>query len=202
MSIEVDICTRALMHIGLAGISDLDDASDVSAVTCKKFYDSVLRKALRDHPWGFAIATIALTLEPDQELYPHPDFRYAYQYPHDCLRPMQILNPRGRDAKNIEYLVRVNASRTGKVILTKEEQAILEYVAYIKDPNVYDDSFVEMFEYLLASKIVTKLSGDTNKIKICKAMYDETKEDAKANASNESFEEEHFYNDFIQARNC
>ena len=199
MVCAIDICNQALFHLGVAAISDLDDGGDISAVACKLFYDSALRTALRDHPWGFAKTEVRMSPAENQDDY--PSYNYAYQYPYDCLRPLSILNKNRKDSKKIEYDVQINHSRTGKVILTDQENAILSYIVFIDDPNLYDGWFVEMLVLCLASKIAGKLTGDTSKSKNMLAAYLQAKDQAQAVAGNENYEEPSFYNDFLQARN-
>lgn len=198
MVCAIDICNQALFHIGIAGISDLDECGDVSALACKMFYDSALRTALRDHPWGFAKTEVALSPVENSEVYPSYD--YAYQYPYDCLRPLGIHSEDRKNSKKIEYDVQINHARNAKVILTNQSGAILTYIVYIDDPNLYDGWFVEMFVLCLASKIAGKLTGDTNKSKNMLAAYLQAKDQAQAIAGNENYEENTFYNDFLHAR--
>ncbi len=198
MVCPIDICNQALFHLGVSGISDLDDTGDISAVACKMFYDAALRTALRDHPWGFAKTEVALSLAAESGEYPSYD--YAYQYPHDCLRPLRIHTDDRKKSRKIEYDVQINLARNGKVILTDEPEAILSYIVYIDDPNLYDGWFVEMFVLCLASKIAGKLTGDTTKSKNMLSAYMQARDQAQAIAGNENYEEQVFYNDFLQAR--
>ena len=198
MVCPIDICNQALFHLGVAGISDLDDSGDISAVACKVFYDAALRTALRDHPWGFAKTEVALS--PAEGAGHYPSYTYAYQYPHDCLRPLRIHSSARKNSKKIEYDVQINHARNGKVILTDEAEAILTYIVYIADPNLYDGWFIEMFVLCLAAKIAGKLTGDTGKSKNMLAAYLQAKDQAQAIAGNENYEEQSFYNDFLQVR--
>ena len=195
---RIEICNLALLHLGLSLISDLDDSSDVSAVVCKMFYDTALKTSLRDHPWGFAKTEVALSPASNPDAY--PSYNYAYQHPKDCLRPLRIYNDNRKNEKKIEYDVQINSERTGKVILTNKEKAILTYVVYVDDPNLYDPWFVDMLALCLASKIATKLTGDSNKAKNALTAYIQAKDEAKAVASNENFEEQDFANDYLSAR--
>lgn len=47
-----------------------------------------------------------------------------------------------------------------RVILTNQEFAILNYVRYVPDPNVWDDAFQEAFVAVLASRLAIALTGD------------------------------------------
>lgn len=47
-----------------------------------------------------------------------------------------------------------------RTILTNQEFAILNYVRYVTDPNVWDDAFQEAFIAVLASRLALALSGD------------------------------------------
>ncbi len=195
---RTDICNLSLLYLGIASISDISDTSDVSATTCSKAYDTALRTALRDHPWGFAKAEEALSLDTDYDQYPSYD--YAYQYPKDCLRPLKIYNEDKKNSKKIEYDVQINKTRTGKVILTNKEEAILTYIVYIDDPNLYDGWFIEMLARCIASMVAIKLTGDSAKAKYMLEAYTQARDEAQTVSGNENFEENVFYNDYLQIR--
>ena len=154
------------------------------------FYDSALRTALRDHPWGFAKTEAALSLDENSGDY--PSYTYAYQYPYDCLRPLNIHNDNRKNTKKIEYDIQINKSRTGKVILTDQPNAILTYIVYIDNPSLYDEWFIEMVVLCLASKIAGKLTGDMNKTQSMLAAYIQAKEQAQAISGNENYEGTNF----------
>ena len=196
---KIDICNQALFHLGLSTISDLDDSSDINSMGCKIFYDSALRKALRDHPWGFAKTEVRLSEESASEDY--PSYLFAYQYPFDCAYILKIINPAGKHAEPVEYDVQVNHSRTGKVVLTDQPRAIMSYVAYIDDPNLYDSHFTEMLVYSLATSLAIKLTGDSAKLKNMAVAYQKAKDEARAIAANESYEKQEIYNNFLNSRN-
>ena len=193
MATMIDICNRALFHVGANLITDID-SSDESAVACRLFFEQSLRKALRDHPWGFALTAIPLSPLATQGTVLNLNYTYAYSYPFDCVYPVEIVNPRGREDKTIEYKVQGNA------ILTNEPDAVLSYVAATSASNVKDESFLEMLEYLLAAKIGLRLTGNADKVKYLEAKYKELRDEAEARSSNESFEEPKFYNSFIEVR--
>ena len=196
---KIDICNQALFHLGLSSISDLDDGSDINAMGCKIFYESVLSKALRDHPWGFAKSELALTQEGD--FMDYPSYHYAYQYPYDCAYILKIVNPAGKKSEPIEYDIQANKNRTGKVILTNQACAVLSYIVEIDDPNLYDSHFTEMLVYALATALALKLTGDTSKQKNMSIAYQRAKDEAKAVAANENYEKQELYNNFLNTRN-
>ena len=194
----IDICNQALFHLGLSMISDLDDKSDICSIACKLFFDRVLRKSLREHPWDFAKCEVALSPAENPELYPR--YEYAYQYPKDCACIHKIVNPSGNDAKKIEYDVQISHCRTDKVILTNEPNAVLAYTVYTDDPSLFSDNFVEMLTYALAAAIALKLTGDENKLKNMSTLYLQAKDTAQAVDGNETYEEAIFYNPLLKCR--
>lgn len=90
MASVIEICNRALSNIGNnRSINSLEEASK-EAGQCSLYYESIRDAVLADFDWNFATKNIALadTNNPPQ------DWDYAYTYPTDCLRIIEIPLPR------------------------------------------------------------------------------------------------------------
>jgi hypothetical protein len=156
MPSKTQIAKLALQHIGdRFDIADLDEET-VEAEQIALVYDEARRAVLRRHPWNFATkfaspATLNIT--------PPGGWDYAYAYPSDAVRIIEIINPLGRNLPRLEF-ERANLSDNTRVILTDQEDAEFRYTADIDDPNMYDPEFVMAFSFLLASFVAMALTGD------------------------------------------
>ena len=160
MPTKVDICNIALSRLNTNPIQALGESTQ-AGYECNLHYDRALKATLRAYPWNFCTFTQSLGLLPDT----YTGWTYAYQYPSDCLKALNI-EPESvaltKDSEKIEFEVRLNKDKTGRVILTDEEDAVLRYIAFIDDPNRYDDIFIDAMSWKLASELVPALRGDLN----------------------------------------
>ena len=85
MASVIEICNRALSNIGNnRSINSLNEASK-EAGQCSLYYESI-RDAVADFDWNFATKTVALADTNNPPL----DWDYAYTYPTDCLKIIEI----------------------------------------------------------------------------------------------------------------
>jgi len=158
MASKVQIGKLALQHIGdRFDISDLDEET-VEAEQISLVYDEARKAALRRHPWNFATkfaspATLNVTVPGGWD--------YAYAYPSDAVRIIEIVNPLGRNLPRIEFQTVLLADNT-RVILCDVDEAEFQYTADIDDPTLYDPEFVIAFSFVLASYCCMSLTGDLN----------------------------------------
>ena len=156
MASKVQIAKLALQHIGdRYDISALTEDS-VEAEQVNLIYDDVRKEVLRMHPWRFATrftspATLSVTVPAN--------WTYAYTYPSDGLRILQIEDPLGRDLEQIPFETAVLSDDT-RVILTDELDAEFRYIYDEEDPTKFDPEFVNAFSFMLASRMAMALTGD------------------------------------------
>ncbi len=112
---------------------------------------------------------------------PPQPWAYEYAWPNDCVRvrgiyPLMTMTPSGTvlagasnavypylAANAVPFSIGLDQDAVGnpiKVILTNEDQAVIEYTAYVSNPNLWDYEFVEAFVYLLAARLTGPLDGD------------------------------------------
>lgn len=102
----------------------------------------------------------------------HPHWRYVYKLPADFLYAVRVF-PCGLDGEEnyraemlSEEDARFEIARMGgstdvsSVCLTDVPRAMLEYVARVTDPTVYDAHFVELLSLKLAALLAAPLTGD------------------------------------------
>ena len=198
MPTQVDLCNRALSLLQIAPIQAVGENTN-QGIECETHYEPSLLTVLRDHPWNFCSYSTALGLLTDS----YQGWDYAYQYPSDCVRALEILPDSmalSNDGDRIEFEVRLNENKNGQVILTDQEDAYLLYVAYIDDPNQYDGLFIDAFTWLLAANMTPALRGDLNLQAQYLGRYQQILMKAQLNDSAEGREDPDSTNTFVKAR--
>jgi hypothetical protein len=192
---QVDICNKALTHIGAKRIVDLEDNSQ-EAITLSAVYDMVLDAVLRDHPWGFATAVGTLAALSDVEV---PGWDYVYTYPSSCVRVRKVYSDstdHNPDGDEFEVLTEDDQ----KVIAADISPAYVRYTKRVTDPTLYDAMFIEALAFRLAAEIAYAIKGDTKKRDAMFNFY----LGAISNAQRESRQEKNIDDDtessFLQAR--
>ncbi|MBU4681207.1 hypothetical protein KC222_04175 [Cedecea davisae] len=158
MASVIEICNIALSRIGNSrSINSLTEQSK-EAGACSLHYEACRDATLSDFPWPFATKRIALADTGN----PPPDWQYAYTYPPDCKRIIEIMVPGVRNptaAMRIQYVTGADDAGTGKLIYTDQPQAWLKYVAQVTDVNMFDDIFRDALAWRLAGEIAMQLTG-------------------------------------------
>jgi len=90
MSSETEICNMALSHIGVGKeIANLDTERSQEASACRRYYENLRDKVLRDFRWPFATKFVELALIEET---PTIEWRFSYRYPTDCVKMIRILS--------------------------------------------------------------------------------------------------------------
>ena len=187
MSSIIEICNRALGNIGNSrSINSLNEQSK-EAGACSLYYESCRDAVLADADWNFAVKRVTLA---DTGSAPS-DWKYAYAYPTDCLRIIDIMLPGVRNPSadmRVQYSVGANDTGTGKLIYSDLAAAEMKYVARITEVNMYDSIFTEALSWRLAASINMQLTGNADLAKYCMQMYSSIIASALAHSMNESQE--------------
>lgn len=180
MATKTDLCNRAILSLRGAPITNIDQDSTTEALSCKVFYDQVLRGLFEDFEWPFATTNAPLAKVSDN---PTEEWVCGYAYPVDAARLIKISNSSGAIARySVAY------SKQGRVIYTNEENAGIVYVKVITDTGLYPALFQAAFSAKLASAIaVSVCDGDLLKSlgDRAEAQYEMYIAKAKASAKNE-----------------
>ena len=151
MSSVVEICNMALSKAGITdSIMNIDTEQSTSALWCRINFAPARDAVLRDYPWNFAIKTA--TLSPLD--YEHPDGKIVYLYPSDCLNVINVSN-----ASYSIGIIGIGADMR-KVITTDSDQAQVQYIARITDPNILDPIFISALSWYLASELALSVGGN------------------------------------------
>ncbi|MDO4561443.1 MAG: hypothetical protein Q4C86_10890 [bacterium] len=162
----VGICNMALRLVNVQTIDSLDEASD-PARKCKDFYDMALDFLLREAVWHFARSFFQLS----RLAFVHPHWRHVYGLPDDFLYAVRVFpceldgEENYRQERYSSADARFEIARLGgatdrsSVCLTDVPRAMLEYVARVTDPTVFDAHFVELLTLKLAALLAPPLTG-------------------------------------------
>lgn len=218
MPSQTDLVNEALSHFCEKTIVSITEKS-VEALTANEFYMRVLKKVLRDFSWPFATKYQQLNLVVTQ---PNADWQYAYQYPSDCLYFRSICSGMQQDSRQtrVPYLLAkfnfVNpvqlappavtfspANDSGLYIFTNWTNAVGQYTYQAFDPAFFTDDFCDALTYLLAARMVPRLTGG-DPMQLAKGLmmqYDMEITKAKANSFNEEQVPEEPHSEFERSRN-
>ncbi len=187
MASVIQICNIALLRIGSARtINSLSEQSKQADV-CNVFYESSRDTVLSDFDWNFASKRVVLA---DLDT-PSTDWHFAYRYPTDCMRIIEIMVPGVRyptPAMRIPFEVGSDSDGTGKIIYTDLPDAQLRYVGKITDPNMFDAQFSDALSWKLAAEFAMPLAASGDLGNKALQMYNSMVLAAGARSNNESQE--------------
>lgn len=194
---NTDICNLALSYLSKGKITSMDDDSE-EAAQCKIHYDHARKLLLRQYPWNFAKRTVKLALLAATQ----PGWEYAYAYPAECLAVRYVFDEDGAADReeNIQQFDVAMTSANQKAVLTDVELAWCEYIANIKDTEMYPDEFIEAFAHYLACNMAMVLTGSAGLQQTQFQLYQESVEAAMVFTAQERRRKTVFPQDYAQAR--
>lgn len=153
---SVTICNLALMMVGIPEITSFDEKNN-NAKLCKSYFPVLRDRVLRDHPWSFATAAHELQRLDEPSI--DGEYEYVCALPGDVIRVLGL-------ADGSPY------RRIGKKILVAELPAQVVYVRRVEDPNLFDETFIEALQYLIASEIGMANTRDAQLINLYRQKYE------------------------------
>lgn len=92
---DADISNVALSHLGISvGVTSLNPPDQTpQAKACAFWLPKIRNWVLQSAPWNFAYTNFALASDASEvpnTTFAFPGWRYAYQYPNDCLQPVAV----------------------------------------------------------------------------------------------------------------
>lgn len=204
MASDADIANMALSHLGIGEeIASLTEKSD-EARACNRFFEPCRDATLRDFPWPFAtkFAVLGLVEEIDDDDATEDEWDYSYRYPPDCAKIIRIRSGSRNDSRDERVPYKIAKDTSGRLIYTDEEDATVEYIELITDPERFTPDFYMALSFRLAAMIAPRLTaGDPYKLgPRAYQMYVHEIERAKATALNEGQVDVEVDSEFIRAR--
>ena len=169
---KLDICNNALDLVGQGThITDLANEQSKEADLCRRLFDVELERALDKFNFSFArkdeIITSDYLLE-DAVSFP---YKYTYTLPSDVQRILylsEVTDNRSIEKirnETIDYNFRVLNNQ--KCLVTDHEAPfVIQYQAKITDISLLSDTFIQAFEYQLASRLAPALVHGTTGVQI------------------------------------
>lgn len=154
------ICNLALSNIGARStVEDYTTEDTAEANECLLWYDFSREQALRMHNWSFARKRLTLASHPVDP--PAGLWSFSYQYPADCLKMLNLVNPFGRQADAIPFEIETaeDAGAVTKTILTDLDDAVAKYTFDVTDTTLFTPFFTELLSYGVAQHIAFALTG-------------------------------------------
>ena len=157
MPSNTEIVNMALGHLATGKeIGDLETEKSEEARVARRFYETALKKTIRDAPWPFLTKIAALGLVEEE---PNTEWGYSYQYPSDCAKLRRILSGLRNDTRQSRVPLKIAWGTTGKIIFTDAQDAEAEYTLTIDDESRFDADFTLAFSFLLAFMMAPNLTG-------------------------------------------
>jgi hypothetical protein len=150
----VDVCNRALSHIGAAAIvtSVSPPDSSAEALHCSKFFDAAVTHLLELHNWSFIVRRKALVAVTGEDQSPWP---YCYEVPAGMLRLLGLTQEGGSDDYESQEPVgryEMIANDDGVVrIYSDVPSAVARFTVFQLSPSAWPPLFQHAFTWHLAS---------------------------------------------------
>lgn len=184
---SVTICNLALNMLGIPNITSFDEENN-NAKLCKRFFPVLRDRALRDHTWSFAATAMVLPELNETPFDPH--YQFAMQLPPDIIRINEIFPA-------------VPFRKVANKIFVNANPVTLVYTRRVADPELFDDTFVEALQYLIASEIGLANTRDGNLVAFYRQEYERKLADARSIDSQENvytYQPGFFESSFVSAR--
>ena len=185
---KVTIANLALQKLGVSRKLESLTQDHPNARTLNLAYEPMLRAELRRYAWTFAIKRASIAADADDPVW--GDWN-RYSKPNDFVRLL----------RDDETGVSVDWKIEGLYILSTTEAPLeIKYIAFIDDPNFYDDLFIEAFACRLALQCCEEITQSTSKIADVRDQYNDAIAEAKGIGSIEKGAQDAPEDDWVLAR--
>lgn len=201
MSSKTQVLNVALGRIGSTKqVANIATDRSKEAILARLFFDDEVAFILRDFPWPFATAYVALALVAGGSGTPaNNDWQYSYRYPSDCVFARRIATTAGRNNANPPPF-RVGRDSQGKLIYTNEATPTLEYTMLVTDTAEFDGMFTSMLAWRLGADLAPGSSRIGGMVDKCMNAYEFEKSKATARSLNEGQQEEPIESEMLRSR--
>lgn len=159
------ICNEALDLVGykrhIGSVWEGTVAATIALNVWGSTRDSLLEAMSPEWAIKDSVLTLLKSAPADQyqsiawtSAYPPLPWLYEYEYPTDCLRPLQIkarqLSLPVWRPRPVVFRLANDAATGARVLVANEPAAILTYTSVVKDPNIWTDTFITAMVQALA----------------------------------------------------
>lgn len=149
---KTKICNMALERIGSTPVANIN-GMDPKSIALRNNYDAARVEALASAPWSCAkLWKVGVKVET-----PMPPWSFAYSYPSDALRIIEIQRYDSKE-KAIPFKVSRQPGGVGLQINTDRDAATFIYTVDVENPADFDYDFIDALAWLLASKIAMPIT--------------------------------------------
>lgn len=201
MASETQIANMTLVNIGISKpIGNLRTENSNEAKVIRGIFDNERDYVLRHIRWPFAkqYETLGLVDGAADDPY-NDDWVFAYRYPSTCMAVRRIVTDNGKSEVN-QPAWEIARDSQGRLVLTDEEDAVVEITARITNAEEFDDMFASALSWKIASRVAPALSKIEKMAEACYSMYMQEISAATAVAMNEGHKPEPAESEFIRAR--
>lgn len=153
----LDLCNRALQHLGEPPITGIDPNGTVPQRLCYMYYHPTRRMVLCSHPWEFAARQADLTATQQ-----NPFHRVAHTMPTDLLRVRDIQPHEGAEIRNHD-----------RTIWHRHETIHITYTADEEDLDTAPAEFIDAFTLQLALKLCIPCTNSPKQYNELRDRYNE-----------------------------
>jgi hypothetical protein len=159
----VNVVNTALRLIGSARITSLTDGSTPANIA-NDIVDDLIDDLLRQHAWNFATKRVKLAQVSTAPIF---EFDHAYALPSDWIRTVSAYSDSSA-SQRVEY--RQELIDLALVLVTSADELWLEYVARVKDPNLWSADFRRAFSSSLARDMSISLANSNKTMELMALM--------------------------------
>lgn len=166
---KFDLANKALLKIGAKRLSSLGDGS-VNSVIINDIYDQCLCEVLEEHPWSFAVNTVALVTLSAVLVNFTDGISVAYGLPEDFLYPYLFSIPNAQ--YRIETLKPPVVTQNTIALLSDQAGLVMKYVFKNDDPTTYTAKFYDTLSCKIALECCFKISEAAGMAAAMQSKYD------------------------------
>lgn len=189
MSVEVDICTSAMIKLGAEPINDLNDDTK-EARLCRIQYPKIRDAILRSAPWSFALKRVQLS--PVAETLVFGDGN-KFQLPQDCVKFFKLY-------AGDDYVSTEKYRIEGDFLICSLETVQGWYVSNEIEVEKYDPNFREAVANALAADLCYAITQSNNLGQTLMANAKFFIDEARSYNSQEVTPESFTFDEFLNAR--
>jgi hypothetical protein len=187
LSLQIDICNRALIRLAAPTIASIDDNTK-SAKLCKKLYDSIVEEVHGEGPWSNAVKRVSLA-----KLTSTPAFGFTteYQLPNDLVKVITI-----NDTEPGDQTFKIENDK----LLIDSGSVKIQYIALLSTPGSFGTYMTSSITDLMTAELSYAFTGSSQIAAGLKQQYMANLKDNLAKDNQQGSKDIIYARDFIEVR--